>query len=119
TAEFNRNLIERLRTEGGAQIEPDAFRHEAFYNPKLGRIEMHLRAIRSQEFELGGDRHRIEENETIHTENSYKYSPAALEALCRGAGFDLVRYWTDPKEWFGVFLLKIHAPEVALARAAC
>ena len=118
TASFNKNLIHRLRDEAGVKINPDDFSHEAFFNPKLSRIEMHLRALRNLEFELAGERFLLEKDEAIHTENSYKYSPRALEALCQDSGLELDRYWTDPKEWFGVFLLRVRCPEAAEAWAA-
>lgn len=118
TAAFNKNLIHRLRAEADVELEPEDFHHEAFYNAQLSRIEMHLRSLRTMEFRLNGESFRLEEGETIHTENSYKYSPDALEALCKRSGFEMLQYWTDLKGWFGVFLLRAQCPESAEAWAA-
>ena len=44
------------------------------------------------------------DGERIHTENSYKFTIAQLVAMLEEAGFSLLQQWSDPKEWFGVYL---------------
>lgn len=110
TAAFNKNLIRRLNDETGATLNPSDFRHEAFYNADLSRIEMHLTANRALKFEIQGESFCFRQDESIHTENSYKYSPASFQTLYRNGGFELERFWTDAQEWFGVFLLRVKTP---------
>jgi L-histidine Nalpha-methyltransferase len=105
TAAFNLNLLVRLNRELGADFDVSAFAHEAFYNPQLHRIEMHLRSLRAQRVHIGTGVFSFGAGETIHTENSYKYSPEGFSAMARAAGFQASRLWTDPERLFGVFFL--------------
>jgi dimethylhistidine N-methyltransferase len=107
TAEFNLNLLARINRELGADFDLTAFRHQAFYNEPPGRIEMHLLSLRPQRVGIGGRFFRFRAGETIHTENSYKYSVAGFRTLARGAGFDPVAYWTDAKRLFAVHYLEV------------
>ncbi|MCW5606207.1 MAG: L-histidine N(alpha)-methyltransferase [Burkholderiales bacterium] len=107
TAEFNLNLLVRINRELGADFDLSAFRHHAFYNAPAGRVEMHLRSMRGQQVTVGGRVFRFAENETIHTENSCKYSLEEFRRLSREAGFDPVRCWTDPGQLFAVHYLVV------------
>lgn len=106
TAAFNLNLLARCNRELGADFDPAAFAHRAFYNEAAGRIEMHLESTREQVVHLGGRRFGFAEGETIHTENSYKYRPDEFERLATQAGFEPLRIWTDPENLFGVLYLR-------------
>ncbi len=105
TARFNLNLLTRLNRELGAQFDPAAFAHRAFYNESAHRIEMHLVSQRTQTVRVGGQQIGFAAGESIHTENSYKYTPAQVRELARAAGFARTLHWSDPAGWFGVFLL--------------
>ncbi|HYA38159.1 MAG TPA: L-histidine N(alpha)-methyltransferase [Candidatus Methylomirabilis sp.] len=105
TAAFNLNLLERLRAELGAEIDPRGFRHRAFYNAARGRIEMHLVSRRAQEIRVLGRRFHFAPGESIHTENSYKYSVEEFHALGRGASLQPRRVWLDPERLFSVHYL--------------
>lgn len=105
TAEFNLNLLARINRELGANFDLSAFRHRAFYNAGAGRIEMHLESLRTQRVTLGGRSFDFRSGETIHTENSYKYSVGEFQQLARSAGFEPAACWTDPRQWFAVHLL--------------
>jgi dimethylhistidine N-methyltransferase len=105
TAAFNLNLLARLNRELGANFDLSAFAHEAFYNVQRSRIEMHLRSLRSQRVQVGPRVFAFAADETIHTENSYKYSVDAFTTLAGEAGFHASRAWTDPERLFGVFFL--------------
>jgi dimethylhistidine N-methyltransferase len=105
TAAFNLNLLTRLNRELGADFDLSAFAHEAFYNEDQGRIEMHLRSLREQHVRIGPRVFFFAAGETIHTENSYKYTPESFAAMARAAGFSGNRMWTDPEHLFGVFFL--------------
>jgi dimethylhistidine N-methyltransferase len=107
TAAFNLNLLARINRELGADFDLTGFRHYAFYNPGAGRIEMHLVALRPQVVRLGRHRFRFGAGETIHTENSCKYSIREFQDLARGAGLSPVTHWTDPDQLFGVHYLTV------------
>jgi dimethylhistidine N-methyltransferase len=105
TAEFNLNLLERLRDELGAELDPAGFRHVAFYDAAATRIEMHLESRRDQTIHLGGRDFFFEAGETLHTENSCKYSVDGFQALARRAGYAPTAVWTDPQALFSVHYL--------------
>lgn len=106
TAAFNLNLLTRINREMGGDFQLDQFGHQAFFNEKQGRIEMHLRSLRAQTATIGGHVFDFAAGETIHTENSYKYGIAEFQALAARAGFDALRSWTDPDELFSVHYLR-------------
>lgn len=108
TAAFNLNLLARANRELGARFALDQFAHYAFYNAPLQRIEMHLISRERQSVLLAGERFELEEGESLHTENSYKFTIAGLRALARQAGFRPGPAWTDPQGLFSVHWL--HAP---------
>lgn len=105
TAAFNRNLLVRANTELGCDFDIDGFAHAAFYNAPLQRIEMHLQSLRAQTVHLGGVVWRFEEGETLHTENSHKFSVEGLRALALRAGFGIGPVWTDADRLFSVHWL--------------
>ena len=105
TAEFNLNLLARANRELGADFDLSAFRHRAFYNAEPGRIEMHLVSGRAQRVHVRDREFHFRADETIHTENSYKYSEAEFQALAGGAGFEPVQCWIDPDRLFAVHYL--------------
>jgi dimethylhistidine N-methyltransferase len=102
TAEFNLNLLARINRELGAAFDLSAFRHFAFYHEALGRIEMHVVSTKAQTVAVGGGVFRFRLDETIHTENSYKYSIAEFQDLGKGAGLAPIECWTDPERLFAV-----------------
>jgi dimethylhistidine N-methyltransferase len=102
TAAFNLNLLARINRELAGTFDLSGFRHEAVYNPREGRIEMHLLAVRAQEASVRGRRFRFREGETIHTENSYKYSLDQFRDFARSAGWEPQRVWTDERALFSV-----------------
>jgi L-histidine N-alpha-methyltransferase len=105
TAAFNLNLLARLNRELGADFDLRAFAHRAFYNVERARIEMHLVSVHEQRVHVAGREFAFAAGETIHTENSYKYTAQGFVALAREAGFAAHRMWTDPAHWFGLFFL--------------
>lgn len=107
TAEFNLNMLRRLNRECGADFDVDAFSHRAFYNADAGRVEMHLVSRRAQSISLGGQTITFAEDETIHTENSYKYSVPEFQNLARRAGCEPMRSWTDAKSLFSLHYLSV------------
>jgi dimethylhistidine N-methyltransferase len=103
TAEFNLNLLERLNRELGASFEKRNFRHEAFYNEELGRVEMHLKSVIPQLVRVNQTVFRFREGETIHTENSYKYAVEEFCELCAKARLKIKHHWKDSRNFFCVY----------------
>lgn len=102
TAEFNLNLLHRINRELGGTIPVDAFAHRAVWHDGLGRIEMHLAATREVSFEVLGRRFTMNAGETIHTENSHKFSNEEARLLARASGWEPLAFWTDPDQLFGL-----------------
>lgn len=107
TAQFNLNLLARMRDELGAELDPKGFEHVAFYNGDMGRVEMHLEARGPQTIRLSGQAFEFGDGERIHTESSYKYDPAEFAALAEEAGFAARRLWTDADRLFSLHLLEV------------
>ncbi|GJD29492.1 Histidine N-alpha-methyltransferase [Methylobacterium adhaesivum] len=105
TAAFNRNLLVRMTRELGATLDVEGFCHRAFFNPEASRIEMHLVSSRAQSIRFGDHVFAFAEGETIHTENSYKYTLEGFRALATAAGWTPRAVWTDPENLFSVHAL--------------
>jgi L-histidine N-alpha-methyltransferase len=104
TAAFNLNLLRHLNRLLGADFELRQWRHVALFDAAASRIEMHLEARQALSVRWPGAERRFAAGERIHTENSYKWTPAAFAALLRDAGCGRVQHWADAQGWFGVFL---------------
>lgn len=107
TAAFNLNLLQRIANELDAELDLDGFEHRAFYDEDRGRIEMHLVSRRPQQIRIEDRVFRFAAGETIHTENSYKYTAVEFQALARRAGFAPARVWTDAAGLFSVHYLRL------------
>lgn len=107
TAAFNLNLLGRINRELGANIDVDSFRHEAIFNNKASRIEMHLVSRIQQSIEIGGQSFDFDAGETIQTENSHKYTLEEFNRVARDAGLEPVRTWTDADDLFSIHFLHI------------
>ncbi len=102
TAAFNRNILVRFNRELGTSFPIDDFEHMAEFNAAESRIEMHLRARRPLNVRIGDVEVGFENGETIHTENSYKYTLDRIRILAAESGWKIDRIWTDPQNWFAV-----------------
>ena len=107
TAKFNINVLERLNIEHDAFFNLKEFEHNAFFNKKENRIEMHLVSKIRQSVDIHNRKIDFQKGETIHTENSYKYSKEEFSLLSEEAGFKVKKVLTDDKNFFGVFFLKV------------
>lgn len=105
TAAFNLNLLHRLNREAAADFDLAGFSHEAVWNTAESRIEMHLRSAAAQTVSVADETIRFEAGETIHTENSYKHSPAAFQAMAAETGWRSEAVWQDPQGLFSLHLL--------------
>ncbi|MGH6972359.1 MAG: L-histidine N(alpha)-methyltransferase, partial [Caulobacteraceae bacterium] len=105
TAAFNRNLLARIGRELGGDLDPDDFDHEARWNAEESRIEMHLVARRKLSAHIDGRAFDFAEGESLHTENSYKFTVEDVAGMARRAGWRLIERWIAPPPAFAVFLL--------------
>ncbi len=108
TAAFNLNILAHLNARFHGDFRPARFRHVAFFNDELSRIEMHLESREAQEVHLADLNltATFGAGERIHTEISTKFSPDTLSAELANHGFTLVTNWSDPQQWFSLMLLK-------------
>jgi len=105
TAAFNLNLLRRINRELGADFDLSGFAHEARWNAAASRIEMHLVSRRVQAVTVAGRRFAFAAGESIHTENSYKYTIDGFQGLAARAGWTPVDAWADPDRLFSVHYL--------------
>jgi L-histidine Nalpha-methyltransferase len=106
TARFNMNMLVRINRELDASFDPELFRHQARWNEQQARIEMHLQSLVAQKVPIRAlDMEvRFKLGETIHTENSHKFTDERVLALLTRAGFRLRHQWSDANRWFTVYL---------------
>jgi len=106
TAQFNLNILKRINRELGTDFNLNGFGHNAFYNKKAGRIEMHLISLKEQSAGIGGTAISFARGESIWTESSYKYSLDEFEKIANAAGLIVKKTWTDDNNWFSVQYLE-------------
>ena len=108
TAKFNFNVLARINRELEGEFNISNFEHKSFYNTHKHRIEMHLESKLDQQVRIGaiGKMFYFKKGETIHTENSYKYSLPRLNKLVKKAGLQVIRNFTDPNIHYTLILLK-------------
>ena len=106
TARFNLNLLARANRELGADFSLGDFWHSACYQPALQRIEMHLISRRVQSVAVCGEHLHFERGDSVHTENSYKYTVAGFQQLARRAGWHPRAVWQDAGELFSIHWLE-------------
>ena len=107
TAEFNLNILRHINRELDADFDLDGFTHDARWYPEHGRIEMHLVSKRAQSVRVDGKTFEFVGGETIHTEDSHKYTVEEFHALAGKAGWRAFRYWTDDEDLFSIHYLRV------------
>lgn len=107
TSDFNLNLLTRINRELKADFDLEGWQHYAYYNDDEGRIEMHLRSLFEQIVKIKDHEYYFDENECIHTENSYKYSIEEFQLLASKAGFNSDKVWVDENNLFSVHLFSV------------
>lgn len=109
TAAFNKNILVRINRELAAGFDVDTFRHLAIWNERESRIEMHLESMIKQQVYIGALELalRFQKGESIHTENSHKFTSEAVTALLRDGGFTPLQRWSDQREWFTLSLARV------------
>jgi dimethylhistidine N-methyltransferase len=106
TAAFNLNLLTRINRELGGDFDLEAFEHRAIWNAADSRIEMHLVSRKAQSVQVAGRSYAFAAGETIHTENSCKFTLESFGALATQAGWRLERTWQCDEPEFAVVLLR-------------
>ena len=107
TAAFNLNLLSRINRELGGTFDLSRFAHDAVWNAKAGRIEMYLESLADQTAHVLGRGFAFAKGDTIHTENSHKYTVDEFQALARAGGWRPVKAWTDADRLFSLHLLRL------------
>ena len=107
TAAFNKNLLTRINSELQANFDLSLFAHRAFYHSLRQRVEMHLVCLRSHDVTIAGERIHFREGETIHTENSHKYSLDGFHRLLEDTGFQPATYWTDGERRYAIHYAQV------------
>tara|TARA_B100000989_G_scaffold283392_1_gene249271 strand:- start:47 stop:961 length:915 start_codon:yes stop_codon:yes gene_type:complete len=105
TAKFNKNILQRINTELGANINLNTYKHLAIYNKSKNRIEMKLKSRKTNNIKINGSKYLIKKNEEIHTENSHKYTIETFKNLANKAGWKISRTWVDDNKLFSVHCL--------------
>lgn len=113
TARFNRNLLTRINRELDGDIPEDAFRHQARWNDPFARIEMHLVAQEDVTFAVSGQQFALRKGESIHTENSHKFTKHSGQLLLAAGGWEPRARWTDEARQFSLVLAESCAPRSA------
>ncbi|MGH6864731.1 MAG: L-histidine N(alpha)-methyltransferase [Methyloceanibacter sp.] len=107
TASFSLNLLARVNRELGGDVDISRFAHEASYNEREGRIEIHLKSLTKQTVRVLGREFAFRRGERIHTENSHKYTLAEFQDLASSSGWRPVVAWTDDENLFSLHLLRL------------
>ena len=107
TALFNLNILSNINGLIGTDFDAGRFNHRAFYDKEKCRIEMHLVSKLDQVVSLDDTRISFARGETIHTENSYKYTAESFQDIAQSAGFDIRAGWSDERQLFGVYYLEL------------
>ena len=109
TAEFNKNILLRINRELGGNFDLEAFRHVAEWNAACSRIEIYLESLKPQivTLRLTGTALRFRGGERIHTESSYKYTPAMIKQMLCASGYKMEKSWLDQRGWFALHLARV------------
>lgn len=106
TAQFNLNILNNINSLVDSNFDTRDFEHKAWYNRDQHRIEMHLVSKSDQTVAIGNTRINMRKGETLHTENSYKYTPASFSCIAEKVGLQVNAMWSDTERLFGVFYLE-------------
>ncbi len=107
TAEFNKNILQRINNELGGNINLNLYDHLAIYNKKKQRIEMRLKSKKNNNIQINGSKYFIKKNEEIHTENSHKYTIKSFKNISDEAGWRIKKTWIDDKNLFSIHFLDL------------
>jgi uncharacterized SAM-dependent methyltransferase len=103
TAAFNLNVLRRVNNLLGSDFDVRDWQHSARFNVQESRIEMYLQAKKNLTVQWQGKQRHFKQDETIHTENSYKWSIQKFTNLLLQSGFTNTQHWTDQKSHYALF----------------
>lgn len=103
---FNLNLIERINSELGGDLEPDAFDHEAIWNPQRERVEVYVISRRAQIVTVAGQRFRLAAGERIQTERSHKYEVTEFQFVAARSNWQVLNAFVDEERLFSMHFLR-------------
>ncbi|MEQ8433001.1 MAG: L-histidine N(alpha)-methyltransferase [Oceanicaulis sp.] len=106
TADFNYNLVRRINSELDGDLDVSGLKYRAHWNPYRSRVEMYLQAMRDMAFTIAGRKFVIREHETIHTENSHKFTVSTFQDLAVAAGFSPAHVWVSDAAPFSIHWLE-------------
>lgn len=104
TAEFNLNILKRINRELGADFNLNKFSHRAFFNENKSRVEMHLVSDCMQSVKICEKEIQFNTGESIHTENSYKFTDEMINSLAKESSLLIHDKWSDKNKWFSIYL---------------
>lgn len=107
TAAFNLNLLMRINRELHGNFKVEQFEHHAFYNEKVGCVEMNLISLQCQVVTLGEQLFFFHAEEPIHTESSYKYFIEEFKDLSHLTRWRMQKVWTDDRHLFAIFYFSL------------
>lgn len=107
TAMFNKNIFNNLNNKYGSNFDEKKFEHKAFFNSEKSRVEMHLISKVNHSVKIFDEKINFIMGESIHTENSYKYTYQSFQVLVESAGYKIQNFYSDEKSYFGIFILKV------------
>ncbi|MGL6159202.1 L-histidine N(alpha)-methyltransferase [Microbulbifer sp.] len=107
TEAFNKNLLVRINGELAGDFDTGLFAHRAFYHPLRQRVEMHLVSLKDQAVHIAGETIRFKEGETIHTENSHKYSLEDFHNLLAETGYTPQKHWRDGQRHYAIHYARV------------
>ncbi|MBM4251505.1 MAG: L-histidine N(alpha)-methyltransferase [Deltaproteobacteria bacterium] len=110
TANFNKNLLHRINNELGGDFDLNKFRHVVRYNQMHSRIEMHLVSTTRQTVTVKDRMFTLAAGESIHTENSRKFTKDALQRYADACGFSIDQWWLDERKYYALALLRTGDP---------
>ena len=102
TAAFNLNILRNANQLLGSNFDVAKFKHQIVINTELMRVELYLEALESNTVQWQGKERHFKRGERIHTENSHKYSLTSIQQLLSASGFDKMKVWTDPQQYYAV-----------------
>ena len=111
SGEFHLNVLCRLNREFGYSFNLDQFRYLPVWNEHDLRVEKHVQSLCSQQVKCID---RSDENilyfnqdETVHMEDSHKFTFEQIKTLLTNAEFQLEHIWSDEHQWINIILARI------------
>jgi L-histidine Nalpha-methyltransferase len=108
TADFNKNVLEVLNRELGADFDLGRFEHVARWDPENLWVDIRLRSLANQVVNVGALEMLVPfaAGEEMRTEISTKFARQGLEGIYAEAGLELTDWWTDDDGLYALSLAR-------------